>query len=61
MSLTLTSAPDSRASTMSAVTRARSRVSLKIVEYCSPARMDLTEGTSASWPLTSGMRIVPLP
>ena len=40
---------------MLAVTLASSRVSLNTVEYCSPAIIDLTEGTSASWPLTIGI------
>jgi hypothetical protein len=30
-------------------------VSLNTVECCSPAMIDLTEGTSASWPVTQGM------
>jgi hypothetical protein len=29
-------------------------VSLKIVEYCSPALIDFTDATSASWPVTTG-------
>ncbi len=40
---------------MSTVTRARSRVSLKMVEYCSPRNIALIDGTSASWPLTIGI------
>ncbi len=35
---------------MPAATFASSRVSLKIVAYCSPERIALTESTSASWP-----------
>ncbi|KTF06224.1 hypothetical protein MGSAQ_002280 [marine sediment metagenome] len=37
------------------MTRASSRVSLKTVEYCSPAWIDLTDWTSASCPVTMGM------
>ncbi len=33
---------------------ASSRVSLKMVEYCSPAMIDCTEPTSASWPVMIG-------
>ena len=40
---------------MPTVTLASSRVSLKTVEYCSSARIDLTDGTSASWPVTIGI------
>ena len=61
VSLTVTSLPLSAASTMSAVTLARSRVSLKMVEYCSPRSIDLIDGTSASWPLTMGIAMLPLP
>ena len=39
---------------MPTVTRASSRVSLNTVEYCSFAIMDLTDWTSASWPVTTG-------
>ncbi len=31
------------------------RVSLLMVEYCSPAMMDLTDSTSESWPVTTGI------
>ncbi|MNP79610.1 hypothetical protein D3C76_1774970 [compost metagenome] len=30
------------------------RVSLLMVEYCSPAMMDFTDSTSESWPVTTG-------
>ncbi len=46
---------------MSAVTLARSRVSLKMVEYCSPARIDFMDGTSASCPVTTGIFMPPEP
>src|SRR6476646_751795 len=46
--------PACTASTRLAVTLASSRVSLNNVEYCSPRRIDLTDGISASWPLTIG-------
>ena len=55
VSLFGTCLPLSSASTMSAVTRASSRVSLNTVAVCSLARMDLTEGTSASWPVITGI------
>jgi hypothetical protein len=35
---------------MSTATFARLRVSLKMVAYCSPELMALTESSSASWP-----------
>ncbi|MDT4847274.1 hypothetical protein FQZ97_813240 [compost metagenome] len=54
MSLISGCLPESVASTMLAATLASSRVSLNTVEYCSPFRIDLTEGISASWPLTTG-------
>jgi hypothetical protein len=46
---------------MSAARLARVRVSLKMVEVCSPARMDLTEGISASWPVTTGRGFLAVP
>ena len=30
-------------------------MSLLIVEYCSPAMIDLTDSTSESWPVTTGI------
>jgi len=40
------------------VTLASSRVSLNTVEVCSLARIDLIEGTSASWPVITGIGYV---
>src|SRR5665647_3589062 len=48
VSFTLTFLPFSCASAIATVTFARSRVSLKMVEYCSPAMIDFTEPASAS-------------
>jgi hypothetical protein len=54
VSLTWGSLPSPRSLTiwMAAVTRLR--VSLLMVEYCSPAMMDFTDSTSESWPVTTG-------
>ena len=55
VSFTCGSSPFSMALTMPTVTFASSRVSLKMVEYCSPAWIDLTDCSSASWPVTIGI------
>src|SRR3954467_3120012 len=54
VSLTVGACPFCRAETMAMVSLTRLRVSLLMVEYCSPAMIDLTDSTSESWPVTTG-------
>ena len=55
MSLVSGVLPFSTSSTIVAAVSPSLRVSLKIVEYCTPSRISLSEGFSASWPVTIGL------
>src|SRR5688500_9478664 len=50
--------PPCRALTIFTVSATSLRVSLLIVEYCWPAMMDLTDSTSESWPVTTGIGLL---